>query len=476
MSSDIRAMRAALVGMREEWASRTNRALERAGCDQRVSHLSHVENGIPLVPTIHIGAKANAAMRGNSEYNYGSKRRNREATADDESLVSIACTTARERTRANRRRARTTDLQPPIRRRNLARPGDGGENLVGKWRDPHRRSSVSADSAGSGRSDQSTPLPDLDRLKKEISLRNLAGVHGWVVDLSGGSGQMRHPDRSREIVIMRADDGHWTYFSRNGSSSGSVIDFCQNELSWGNLGEVRRRLAEILSTELPEPAAQIFLSRPPKRAAAPAHRDSATRAESRESATYASCYLRSRALTEETLSHFAQSVEFGSNETVRFAHSIAGGSGYEYRGPDAKGFSKGGKRGLWMSRPGRDESVIVVCESAIDCMSHAQAHGLPSDAVYLSTGGGFGLRIVELIVRLAIRVGAKIVAAFDNDEAGERMHSQLRQEAERRGVTDRFERDCPTAGKDWNDVIQLTANQVVEIGEDSGEEAEGQKI
>lgn len=50
--------------MRVAWADVTNRALERAGLEERVDHRSHAERGIEELPGIHLGPAAHMEARG----------------------------------------------------------------------------------------------------------------------------------------------------------------------------------------------------------------------------------------------------------------------------------------------------------------------------------------------------------------------------------------------------------------------------
>jgi hypothetical protein len=52
-----------IIDLRKEWADMTNRALERAGSGERVTHLSLKDQGIDREPTIHMGPTATAMER-----------------------------------------------------------------------------------------------------------------------------------------------------------------------------------------------------------------------------------------------------------------------------------------------------------------------------------------------------------------------------------------------------------------------------
>lgn len=61
---DVKQSSADLVeGLRAEWASMTNRALERAGVEARVDHRSYDRQGLAVTPTPHLGKESVQAMQ-----------------------------------------------------------------------------------------------------------------------------------------------------------------------------------------------------------------------------------------------------------------------------------------------------------------------------------------------------------------------------------------------------------------------------
>ena len=82
-----------------------------------------------------------------------------------------------------------------------------------------------------------------------------------------------------------------------------------------------------------------------------------------------------------------------------------GMTGYELRGIDLKAFMANGKRGLWYSNNIRTSKSVVICESAIDCLSHFQLYGW--DCAYVSFGGAISLKQKELLTGLFAKVAAR---------------------------------------------------------------------
>lgn len=53
---------------REKWATNANKALEKAGCEERIDHRSYKDQGIDQIATIHLG-KTSSEMKKNNKYN-----------------------------------------------------------------------------------------------------------------------------------------------------------------------------------------------------------------------------------------------------------------------------------------------------------------------------------------------------------------------------------------------------------------------
>lgn len=60
---------------REEWANHANKSLEKAGFQERISHLSHEARGIDQYPTVHLGHVAHAMEKEGKESERGNLNR-----------------------------------------------------------------------------------------------------------------------------------------------------------------------------------------------------------------------------------------------------------------------------------------------------------------------------------------------------------------------------------------------------------------
>ena len=63
---------------REQWADHTNKALEREGIQERISHLSHEARGLEVLPTVHLGHVAHSMEKRGVESDRGNMNRERE--------------------------------------------------------------------------------------------------------------------------------------------------------------------------------------------------------------------------------------------------------------------------------------------------------------------------------------------------------------------------------------------------------------
>ena len=124
--------------------------------------------------------------------------------------------------------------------------------------------------------------------------------------------------------------------------------------------------------------------------------------------------------------------------------------GWEMRGPNYKGFSKGGTKTVFRLGDMRQAQRIVVTESFIDALSLGAIEDWSRTTVYLSTGGGFGPETASLLGTM-IPQSARLVAATDHGTGGELLATRLHQVATTLGVG--FSRLRPMS-KDWNDQLK----------------------
>lgn len=130
-------------------------------------------------------------------------------------------------------------------------------------------------------------------------------------------------------------------------------------------------------------------------------------------------------------------------------------TGYEIKGRGVTLFSKGGRKGLWMSRAFKNDRVLAVTESGLDALSYLAVRGEEGVRV-CSIGGQLNSQQPELLKSAIERMGegAQVVAAFDNDVAGDRLTEQLQHLLIETARSDlEFRNDRPQIrSRDWNNV------------------------
>jgi hypothetical protein len=319
---------------------------------------------------------------------------------------------------------------------------------------PSDRTHPTPEHRGSGPEDRH----ELERFKRDVDLSAFAASRGYALDQRESSAScrvLRHEATKDKLIIGKAGDGHWQYFSvRDPDDNGTIIDFIQRR-ERKTIGEVRRELREWTHTERELPA---FARRPVE----PATKDRAAvvLAVARSTAVETHPYLESRGLTRETLSgprfRGTWRQADGSHQNVMFLHRDGDGlCGFEIKNAGGfTGFSKGGYKGLWASSASPTDNRLVITESAIDAISYHQVNPHPRTR-YLSFAGGLNERQPELLERAIswMAAGSIVVAATDHDKEGRAFAERIGALCEKHPhVT--FERHAPTVGKDWNEQLQ----------------------
>jgi hypothetical protein len=300
---------------------------------------------------------------------------------------------------------------------------------------------------------------ELEAFKTDIDLRQYAASLGYEWDKREswrGSTVMR--DGADKIFIKRNGNGHYVFFSvRDDADNGTIVDFTQRRKNL-NLGQVRKELRPWLGRPV-SPNLPLF----------PAL-EKTTKDRLRVETEYqrmqdltTSPYLEARGLPADLLmsDRFAGRVRLDGRGNVVFPHFDADGlCGYELKNRNFTGFSAGGEKGLWLSHEGEADTRLVICEGAIDALSHAVLFPCPT-ARYASVGGKLNPRQPALLEMAITRLprGAVCVAAMDADDEGGKLSQTVLLAAAR--VLDASGRsdptvteDTPTTGKDWNEQLQ----------------------
>lgn len=310
---------------------------------------------------------------------------------------------------------------------------------------------------------------ELEAFKTDIDLRVVAGELGYEINTkksSRGCAVMDHPGGDR-VLIALATDGHQVYCSvHDPGDHGSVIDFWQKRRG-GSLGEVRKALRPYLRSGAPPPPAGRTQSRmlPGLAPLVPIERDILGVRRDYE------CFRpldsgRHRFLNEErsipapvlALPCFSDRVRVDDRGNAVFPHfNETGLCGYEARNHGFVSFSKGGVKGLWCSSAGEDDAALVIAESAIDAISYGVIRGTKRTR-FVSFSGGLNNDQPALLRRAMEQMpeGSRVVAAVDNDEAGDGYLDRLGSIFDGLGREDlAYAADRPQVrGTDWNDELR----------------------
>lgn len=306
---------------------------------------------------------------------------------------------------------------------------------------------------------------EIDAMKRDIDLRAYAAAHGYQLDRREswrGSAVMRHPVTNDKVIIKRGMDGRYLYFSvRDDRDNGTIIDFVQRRQAL-SLGKVRQELRPWLGLPpVPVPSFPALHKTEKDR----------MRVESAyagmKDATAGHPYLeRERAIPRALLARdrFAGRVRVDHKGSAVFPHFDAQGlSGYELKNTSFTGFAPGGTKALWLSQESPDDNRLVICESAIDALSHAVL--FPDNRTrYASIGGKPNPQQPELLRAAAARMPAdsEIVSAMDADAEGEKLDAVVRQAVSLTGRLDlRFSVQKPTGAKDFNDQLRAKSQPML---------------
>jgi len=299
---------------------------------------------------------------------------------------------------------------------------------------------------------------ELEAFKTAIDMRAYAAGQGYQLDRKEswrGTSVMRHPASNDKVIIKRGMDGHYVYFSvRDDRDNGSIIDFVQHRQHL-SLGAVRKELRPWIGQ--PPLAVPVF---------PPLHKTEKDRMKVEaayarmQDATTGHPYLeRERALPGALLAseRFAGRVRMDDKGNAVMPHFDAQGlSGYELKNVGFTGFASGGTKALWLSHELPDDNRLVICESAIDALSHAVL--FPDDrARYASIGGKPNPQQPELIRAASARMpsDSEIISAMDADADGAALCDVVRKAVALTGRLDlKFTLQEPFGFKDWNDQLR----------------------
>lgn len=323
---------------------------------------------------------------------------------------------------------------------------------------------------------------ELDAFKR-LNLSVIASAYGYEIDRKKSTRHSVLMSNGSDKIIISQNGQHYVYCSVHyPASSGTAIDLAQKSIEPGcNLGRVRQLLRPFLSSDY--------------RSSIEAKYSGRFAAEIKPSeidllgvAARYSCFdpiaqphpylcdtrgipfkvLQSDRLKDQirhcprrstvVFPHWGRPNEMDSNERCLV--------GYEIKGEGVNLFNKGGRKGLWMSAARKNDQTLAIAESGLDAVSYLVARG--TDQTRVASLSGRMNPQQPALVRSAIQKmgqGALVVAAFDNDKAGDELTQKLADLVLETGRSDmEFKEDRAKArGADWNQVLMDQARQQGQI-------------
>ena len=356
----------------------------------------------------------------------------------------------------------------------------------------------------------------LERFKTDINLVAFAMAHGYEkirAASSRNSIALKNPGTGDKIIVARNSNGHWIYFSVHHGHSGTIVDFTQavvlgaqnsmghvrqellrwapedGEPDWGKLPKFAQKYAADASNtvkQMPKHDPEKVLAEIKGKMRIPKWE------EDRDAwAEDLSYLLTVRGIPEGLLQSprfkkriavkesWSGACTHDANHDVVFLHSnqrkVEGQKKAYYCGgeicrPDGqKRQIAGGMKTLWLSEQRKDDTQLVITESAIDALSYAALHGY-EHARFASTGGRMSPEQPKHLIRImkAMPENGEIILAFDNDNPGHEFidivqdlfaKHVLPQRQDLRLRTHMPEKPDDRPKYDWNDVLKDSVAQ-----------------
>lgn len=297
---------------------------------------------------------------------------------------------------------------------------------------------------------------EIKRFKAEIDLSLWLESQGYQKDpyASCRSSVVLHNGPEEKIIVGK-QDGHFVYTNtKDPQDQGSIIDFVQRRQGL-NLGQVRKSLRPALAGDYA----------PQHDWKAPVHAvDKAQDRWIKGREVFDFEYLKNRGIDPATVQAYSPAIrQDPRTKNLMFLHrGEQGFSGYEIKGPvENKGrFAAGGEKTFFpLQRSGADPvSRVVITETALDALSYAQMEGMRKDTAYVSMAGNPSKEQLTQFQNLCMKPRIQtVVLAHDKDKGGEEQAKKCRDAL---GNTPaKIERETPTVGKDWNEMLQQQRKQ-----------------
>jgi Protein of unknown function (DUF3991)/Toprim-like len=285
-----------------------------------------------------------------------------------------------------------------------------------------------------------------DELRSRISILDFAQAHGYSVNRKKGLRWpvLEHGSGDKIIIINPRDSQNQGYFNPNqDGDKGTLIQFVTNRLGWlfpqdqsqSTPWNVNQVLHQWLNMPFRERLYQSKTILPSKHGGKV---DEVVFNKSLLRPLKDYRWLKSRGISKETIEspQFKDNilqVRAGNHVNTAFPYrAVMYGEmlGAEIRNHQYKGHMAGSKRtaSVWFSNPMPETQRIVICESALDCLSHFEMTHDPGN-MYISFGGqltqGQIMVIKELHRDLSAHRHIEILIGVDMDQKGEEYSAVL---------------------------------------------------
>ena len=288
---------------------------------------------------------------------------------------------------------------------------------------------------------------ELNKFKTEINLAEYLQSHGFVLDSKKSTNKtavLKQGDDT--LLVSRNENGHYLYFDVNSGKGGTIIDFIQSTKSL-SLGQVRKELRACTSPTTPTP----FFSQSPQSSAKHLEKSSKTEQEQaivnerfKALKPLNPSYLNSRGITQ--IDERFSNVRTDERNNTCFPHYSGGRvCGWEVKNNDFTAFSKGGTRNLYVTTNFKTAKEVVIVESGIDALSHAQLFNTDNSTAYISIGGQLTERQLNVLAKNLS--DKEVTIATDNDLAGFEFANKIKLSIHH------AKRETPNL-KDWNDDLR----------------------
>jgi len=300
---------------------------------------------------------------------------------------------------------------------------------------------------------------------KELNLVEfLTNAEGWEIDkASSRNAFVLTHSRGDKILVTRKEGGNFVYCSvYDDSNNGSIIDYLQNTHSL-TLGACRKRIRSYLGTDTPKKNKTALQGKfEPIKLDLERIQKFCDELGVIALNSKSSSYMLSRGITFDILHHarFLGRVAEDKRGNVIFRHHNGVETcGYEIKNEGFTGYARGGIKGLWFSHTHREDTEIIIAETAIDALSYAVAHPHKMEYARFFSLAGQPSPLQKMLIEKAIKKCPNLCAitlAFDNDEAGARLDHKFKEMLASSGKLDAVVKSHTPKqrGADWNDVIR----------------------